>query len=149
MKIRWISILLLLALAACSVFAHGDKVHVVGTVEKTTSDSLVVKTKDGKSVEVKLAASTAYLERINNQDKPAKLDDVAPGDFVVIHATPKATGLERPGAVLVAVAQSGRSRRAEAETLKKFEFERFLLVDHMAGMCLKHEPDFSPRRQLQ
>ena len=94
MKIRWISILLLLALAACSVFAHGDKVHVVGTVEKTNSDSLVVKTKDGKSVEVKLAASTLYLERNNNQDKPAKLADVAPGDFVVIHATPKDTGLE-------------------------------------------------------
>ena len=94
MKIRWISMMLLLALAACSVFAHGDKVHVVGTVEKTTSDSLVVKTKDGKSVEVKLAASTVYLERNNNQDKPAKLADVAPGDFVVIHATPKDTGLE-------------------------------------------------------
>ncbi len=94
MKIRWISILLLLALAAGSVSGHGDKVHVVGTVEKTTSDSLVVKTKDGKSVEVRLAASTVYLERNNNQDKPAKLTDVAPGDFVVIHAMPKDTGLE-------------------------------------------------------
>ena len=94
MKIRWLSILLLLAVAAGSVFAHGDKVHVVGTVEKATSDSLVVKTKDGKSVEVKLAPSTVYLERNNNQDKPAKLADLATGDFVVIHATPKDTGLE-------------------------------------------------------
>jgi len=94
MKIRWVSILLLLALAAGSIFAHGDKVHVVGTVEKTTSDSLVVKTKEGKSVEVKLSASTVYLERNNNQDKPAKLADLAAGDFVVIHATPKDTGLE-------------------------------------------------------
>ena len=94
MKIRLISMMLLLALAACSVFSHGDKVHLVGTVEKITSDSLVVKTKDGKSVEVRLAASTVYLERNNNQDKPAKLTDVAPGDFVVIHATPKDTGLE-------------------------------------------------------
>ena len=94
MKIRLISMMLLLALAACSVFSHGDKVHVVGTVEKTNSDSVVVKTKDGKSLEVKLAASTVYLERINNQDKPAKLTDVAPGDFVVIHATPKGNGLE-------------------------------------------------------
>jgi hypothetical protein len=94
MKIRSISIALLLALAAGSVFAHGNKVHVVGTVEKTNSDSLVVKTKEGKSVEVKLAASTVYFERINNQDKPAKLADLAEGDFVVIHATPKDTGLE-------------------------------------------------------
>ena len=94
MRIRWISIPLLLALAAGSVSAHGGKVHVVGTVEKTNPDSLVVKMKDGKSVEVKLAASTVYLERNNNQDKPAKLADLATGDFVVIHATPKDTGLE-------------------------------------------------------
>ena len=94
MKILLISIVLLLALAAGSVFAHGDKVHVVGTVEKANSDSLVVKTKEGKSVEVKLAASTVYLERDNNQDKPAKHADLAVGDFVVIHATPKDTGLE-------------------------------------------------------
>jgi len=33
-KIRWISILLLLALTAGGVFAHGNKVHVIGTVEK-------------------------------------------------------------------------------------------------------------------
>jgi uncharacterized protein YdbL (DUF1318 family) len=94
MKIRWISIVLLLALAAGSVSAHGSKVHVVGTVEKANSDSLVVKTKDGKSVEVKLAASTVYLERNNNQDKPAKFADLAAGDFVVIHAKPNDTGLE-------------------------------------------------------
>src|SRR5258705_12303553 len=83
-----------LSLAVCSVFSHGSKVHVVGTVEKTSFDSLVVKTKEGKSVEVKLAASTVYLERNNSQDKPAKLADLAAGDFVVIHATPKDTGLE-------------------------------------------------------
>ena len=94
MKIRLISVLLMLALAAGGVSAHGDKVHVVGTVEKANSDSLVVKTKEGKSVEVKLAPSTVYLERNNNQDKPAKLADLAVGDFVVIHATPKDTGLE-------------------------------------------------------
>ena len=94
MKIRWISILLMLALAAGGVSAHGDKVHVVGTVEKANADSLVVKTKDGKSVEVKLAASTVYLERNNSQDKPAKLADLAAGDFVVIHATQKDSGLE-------------------------------------------------------
>ena len=94
MKIHWISILLLLALAAGAVFAHGGKVHVVGTVEKTNSDSLVVKTKEGKSVEVRLTASTVYFERNQNQDKPAKLTDLAAGDFVVIHAVSKDTGLE-------------------------------------------------------
>src|SRR5882724_9203330 len=94
MKFRLISIALLLVLAAGIVFAHGNKVHVLGTVEKVNSDSVVVKTKEGKSVEVKLAASTVYVERNNNQDKPAKLSDLVSGDLVVIHATSKDTGPE-------------------------------------------------------
>ena len=94
MRIRLTWLVLLLALAPGAVFAHGDKVHVVGTIEKTSSESVVVKTKDGKSVEVKLAAATVYLERIHNQDKPAKMADLAAGDFVVIHATSNDTGLE-------------------------------------------------------
>src|SRR5712664_2681398 len=94
MKFRLISIALLFALAAGIVFAHGNKVHVLGTVEKVSPDSVLVKTKEGKSVEVKLAASTVYVERNNNQDKPAKLSDLVPGDLVVIHATSKDTGLE-------------------------------------------------------
>jgi len=94
MKFRLISIALLFALAAGSVFAHGNKVHVLGTVEKVSPDSVLVKTKEGKSVEVKLAASTVYVERNNNQDKPAKLSDLVPGNLVVIHATSKDTGLE-------------------------------------------------------
>ena len=94
MKIRRISIVLLLALAAGSVFAHGNKVHVLGTLEKVNSDSVVVRTRTGKSVEVRLAAATVFVERANNQDKPAKLSDLAAGDFVVIHATAGDHGLE-------------------------------------------------------
>ena len=94
MKIRLISIVLLLALAAGSIFAHGNKEHVLGKLEKVNSDSVVVRTKAGKAVEVKLAASTVFVERINNQDKPAKLSDLAAGDFVVIHATAGDNGLE-------------------------------------------------------
>jgi hypothetical protein len=94
MKIRLICIVLLLALAAGAVFAHRGKLHVLGTVEKVNSDSVVVRTKAGKSVEVRLAASTVFVERTNNQDKPAKLSDLAAGDFVVIHATAGDNGLE-------------------------------------------------------
>jgi hypothetical protein len=94
MKLRFITIALLLVLAAGSAFAHGNKVHVLGTVEKIKADSVLVKTKEGKSVEVKLAAATVYLERSNNQDKPAKMSDLAVGDLVVIHATPKESTLE-------------------------------------------------------
>jgi len=85
---------LALAFAASAVLAHGNKVHVLGTVEKIGGDSLSVKANDGKSVAVKLVASTVYLLRSNNEDKPAKLSDLAVGDLVVIHATPKDNTLE-------------------------------------------------------
>jgi hypothetical protein len=77
-----------------AVLAHGNKVHVLGTVEKIGADSLSVKAKDGKSVEVQLAASTVYLLRSNHEDKPAKLSDLSVGCLVVIHATPKDNTLE-------------------------------------------------------
>jgi len=79
---------------ATAAFAHGTKVHVLGTVEKISGDSVFVKGKDGKSVEVKLVPATIYLERANNVDKPAKLSDLAVGYLVVIHATPKDSTLE-------------------------------------------------------
>jgi hypothetical protein len=62
-----------------------------------------VKTKEGKSVEVKLLASTVYVLHVTsssgnasdrNEDKPAKISDLAVGDAVVIHATPKENTLE-------------------------------------------------------
>jgi uncharacterized protein DUF5666 len=94
MKLRLASLALLLALVMGPAFAHGNKVHVRGTVEKISADSLVVKTVDGKSVEVKFGASTVFLSRTNNADKPAKAGDLAAGDFVVIHATSKDNTLE-------------------------------------------------------
>jgi hypothetical protein len=103
MKTQFITIALFLALAVGTAVAHGNKVHVLGTLEKVNADSVVVKTKDGKSVEVKLAASTVYLLHVadnsarpvdDSQNKPAKFSDLAVGDLVVIHATPKENALE-------------------------------------------------------
>jgi Domain of unknown function (DUF5666) len=94
MKLRLGSLAFLITLVTSVAFAHGTKVHVRGTVEKVSADSLVVKTADGKSVEVKIAASTIFLSRSNNEDKPAKASDLAAGDLVVIHATPKDNNLE-------------------------------------------------------
>ncbi len=94
MKLRLSSLALFFALVMGTALAHGNKVHVRGTVEKISADSLVVKTADGKSVEVKFAASTVFLSRSNNEDKPAKAGDLAAGDLVVIHATPKDNTLE-------------------------------------------------------
>lgn len=103
MKVRLSLLVLLFALMAGMASAHGNKVHVSGTVEKIGTDSVVVKTRDGKSVEVKLVASTVYLSHLVdkaakpadvNADKPGKQSDVAVGDLVVIHATPKNNVLE-------------------------------------------------------
>jgi translation initiation factor IF-1 len=94
MKFRFPPFLALIVLTAAGAFGHGDKKHVVGTLEKINADSVVVKTADGKSVEVKLAAATVYVARIDNADKPAKVSDLAVGDRVVIHTTPKGETLE-------------------------------------------------------
>jgi hypothetical protein len=47
---------------------------------------VVVKTSDGKSVEVKLVSATVYVSR---DGKASKLSDLAVGQRVVIHATPE------------------------------------------------------------
>jgi hypothetical protein len=85
MRLRVISLIGMLALMATVMFAHGDKKHVMGTLEKINADSVVVKQADGKSVEVKLVANTMYVTR---DGKAAKVSDLAVGDRVVIHATP-------------------------------------------------------------
>jgi hypothetical protein len=103
MKLRFAAFFMLLAIACGAAFAHGDKKHISGIVDKITADSVFVKTADGKSVEVKLVASTVYVLHVvsssaaasdPNLDKPAKLSDLAVGDRVLIHATPKGETLE-------------------------------------------------------
>jgi len=85
MRLKVISLLGMFALTATIMFAHGDKKHVMGTLEKINADSVVVKQADGKEVEVKLVANTMYVTR---DGKAAKVSDLAVGDRVVIHATP-------------------------------------------------------------
>jgi len=94
MQTKLYTLLAIAALMASVALAHGDKRHVVGTLEKINADSVVVKTATGKAVEVKLVASTMYVSHAGKEDKPAKLSDLAVGDRVVIHATPKGETLE-------------------------------------------------------
>jgi hypothetical protein len=103
MKLRFAAFLLAFALIGGSAFAHGDKKHVSGTLQKITADAVIVKIADGTSVEVKLVPSTVYVLHVANQpgapsdasqDNPAKLSDLAVGDRVLIHATPKGDTLE-------------------------------------------------------
>jgi hypothetical protein len=43
-------VFLVAILFALPAFAHGDKKHVIGTIEKISPDSVMVKTQDGRSV---------------------------------------------------------------------------------------------------
>jgi hypothetical protein len=91
---RVFTLLLSFLVVVITLSAHGDKKHVIGTIEKLNSGSVTVKTRDGKSVQVKLVASTVYVARVATADKPAALADLAVGENVVIHATPKGEDLE-------------------------------------------------------
>jgi hypothetical protein len=93
-KQRVCTLLLSFLIFAITLSAHGDKKHVIGTIEKLNSGSVTVKTRDGKSVQVKLVPSTVYIARVATADKPAALTDLAVGENVVIHATPKGEDLE-------------------------------------------------------
>ena len=84
-RFRFLALLAMVAMTAALATAHGDKKHIVGTLERVNSDSVVVKTADGKSVEVKLVANTMYVSR---DGKTSKQSDLAVGERVVIHATP-------------------------------------------------------------
>jgi len=94
MRAKFFSVPLALVLIVTVAMAHGDKKHVIGTLEKINADSVVVKTADGKSVEVKLVPSTMYVSRVGNEDKSAQLSDLEVGIRVVIHATPNGEALE-------------------------------------------------------
>jgi hypothetical protein len=89
MKTLCLSLMVAFAVALPAL-AHGNKKHVMGTLEKITASAVTVRISDGKSVEVKLAPTTMYVDK---NGKAAKFADLAPGQRVIIHATPKGTDL--------------------------------------------------------
>ncbi len=89
MRVRSLALILSFVFLASAVLAHGDKKHVIGTIEKMGTDAVTVKTAEG-SVDVRLVAGTTYVVvGADKVAKPAKLADLHVGDRVVIHATPK------------------------------------------------------------
>jgi hypothetical protein len=112
MRFRFLPLLTLIVLFAGAAMAHGDKKHVIGTLEKINPASVVVKTADGKSVEVKLVATTMYVTR---DGKASKVTDLAVGQRVVIHATPNGETLS---ADEVKFAPAGAAGSPTASTAK-------------------------------
>jgi Cu/Ag efflux protein CusF len=71
-----------LLLASVVAMAHGDLVHVIGTVAKVSNTTVSVKTSDGKTVEVQFGEKTTYLRMKTAIDKGG----IKVGDRIVIHA---------------------------------------------------------------
>jgi hypothetical protein len=115
MKRRFFTLLLSFLFVATTLSAHGDKRHVIGTIEKLNSGSVTVKTRDGKSVQVKLVPSTTYVARVATADKPAALSDLAVGENVVIHATPKGADLEADEVRFSAAGASSSSSKSQQQ----------------------------------
>ncbi|MBZ5529265.1 MAG: hypothetical protein LAN71_15370 [Acidobacteriia bacterium] len=84
-----IAVALAAVLLAGGAMAHGEKKHLMGKVLLIKADSLVVESKDGKTIEVKISSSTIFLK----DEKPARLADLAIGDRVVIHTASKGLDL--------------------------------------------------------
>ena len=73
---------LLLVTMPLLVHAHGDMIHVMGTVTALAGNTVTVSTTDKKSIDIVLIEATTY----RNGPSPAAKKDVKVGDRVVIHA---------------------------------------------------------------
>ena len=73
---------LMLGTISLFAYAHGDMIHVMGTVTALTEKSVTVQNTDKKNVEVMLTAATTY----EKGTQPAAWKDLKVGDRVVIHA---------------------------------------------------------------
>jgi len=67
---------------AIMTLAHGDEIHVMGTVSKIDGAAVTVKVADGSTKSVVLDSETKFLK--NKAD--AKREDLKVGDRVAIHA---------------------------------------------------------------
>jgi hypothetical protein len=67
-------------------WAHGDQIHVMGTVSKLEGDTITVATTSGSEKIVRIVPTTRFLRG----ESPATVQDLKVSDRVVIHA--KLTG---------------------------------------------------------
>ena len=68
--------------SASTVRAHGDEIHVMGTISKIDGTTITVTGSDGTSKSVVLDPETKFIKK----SSPAKREDLKVGDRVVIHA---------------------------------------------------------------
>jgi hypothetical protein len=69
---------LMLAITAVA-FAHGNEEHVVGTVNKVSSDTVTVQTADGRIAKVTYTAETKFIK----SGSPSSARDLHEGDRTI------------------------------------------------------------------
>ena len=72
-----------LLLLVTTILAHGNEVHVMGTVTNITTTSITVKTQDGHTVDVSIAQDTKFMRGA----QPISANDIKTGDRIVVHAS--------------------------------------------------------------
>ena len=82
MKIRALILVACISFITTVALAHGDEVHVTGTVASVAKDSITVKTTANALVTVAVVPQTTFTKN----KSAAKLTDLNVGDRVVIHA---------------------------------------------------------------
>jgi len=101
-------------LAAGGALAHGkDGVHLLGTLEKREGTTLVVKTREGKSVEVMTAGDT----KVERAGTAISAEQLRVGERVVVHAKKMSNGMLHAQLVKVG-AQSAKPAGGKPATNK-------------------------------
>jgi hypothetical protein len=72
-----------LLLLVTTLLAHGNELHIMGTVTNITTSSITVKTQDGHSVDVSIAQDTKFMRGA----QPISANDIKTGDRIVVHAS--------------------------------------------------------------
>lgn len=113
MKTRIAVLSVVLMLAVVAAFAHGGADHVMGTVIKTSSNTIDVKTAKGKTVQVMFDEKTTFLKA----GARIQATELKEGDRVVIDAgeMKDMKGMLNAKSVKVG-ASSGKSKTAKAHS---------------------------------
>lgn len=102
---RLLLMILALGLYSTAAFAHNGMIHVMGTVTATTDNSISVKSTDGKTQTVTLAATTKF----SKGNKTITIKDIKAGDHIVIHSTKKGNQLVAAEVKVGTMAMKGMS----------------------------------------
>ncbi len=81
MRLLKIIPLFLVTFMALAAVAHGTGPHLMGTVKAIDASSITIEAKDGQATTAAIDANTKF----EKSDKPAKREDVAVGEKVVMH----------------------------------------------------------------